>query len=174
MQCQTSKHFVENVLASWSNNSIIMTPNPKEIQQNHLMGFVIRHFVGNVLYNAVRCDIFFRNKLFFIHIIYSFMFRSISQDNFLEKNLDVVPKSIDDICKNIDSLSNIQNGSVLHGKSATFTLKMSINELIDKLKKTVSTYIHSKNSSTFIFLIILRFNLFCSFHYIGMLIYSLY
>lgn len=54
----------------------------------------------------------------------------------------MVPKSIDDICKSINISAEIQNKGILHGKSATFTLKKAMNDLIGKLKKTVSKYFY--------------------------------
>lgn len=55
MQCQTAVNFVQNIFANWPNNPILAAPKPREIQQNagFILGFIIRHFVGDVFYNVV-------------------------------------------------------------------------------------------------------------------------
>lgn len=74
------------------------------------------------------------------------MFLLISQDDFVEKNLNVVPKAIDEICQciNISKITNanISHNSRLDSKSVTFTLKMRTTELINKLNETVSIPIY--------------------------------
>lgn len=61
MKSQTTVNFVQNIIASWSNNNALLTkPKPKDTQPN--MGFIIRHFVGDVLYNAVSVTTLFIKK----------------------------------------------------------------------------------------------------------------
>lgn len=44
-------NFIENMFISWPNDPSLTTPKPKQTQQN--AGFIIRHFAGDVFYNAV-------------------------------------------------------------------------------------------------------------------------
>lgn len=68
------------------------------------------------------------------------------QTNFIEKNQDVVPKAINDICKNIHIRYRDQDMSDRntpkansHSRSATRTLKEGITTLIKQLTETVSS-----------------------------------
>lgn len=58
IQCQNTSNLVENIFAFWPNHPIIKKPKPTEIQQN--AGFVIQHFAGEVLYDAVCTLQFYR------------------------------------------------------------------------------------------------------------------
>lgn len=51
MARQTSANFVQSALKIWTNNSILVAPKPNKIKNN--VGFVVRHFLGDVLYDAV-------------------------------------------------------------------------------------------------------------------------
>lgn len=106
LQCQTSIHFVENILSSWSNHSVIVTPDPKNSPQKKNSGFEIRHFVGNVLYNAVSLKetIFYKSILFFKLIFFKTfsVFVSFSQKQQMCINLNhfVLYKNNMDVLKN--------------------------------------------------------------------------
>lgn len=51
MNCQTSVNFAEYIENIWRGNSVLVVPKPNKIPYN--AGFVIRHFAGSVLYDAV-------------------------------------------------------------------------------------------------------------------------
>lgn len=63
-----------------------------------------------------------------------------SQDDFVEKNRNVVPQAIDDICQNV-TINRTSDGNSFYSKSATFTLKKGTAELVGKLNETVSARI---------------------------------
>lgn len=69
-----------------------------------------------------------------------FTFSFIFKNNFLEKNINTVPKAINDICQNLHMNMNgtniVQNKS--YGKSTTSLLKTGTDHLISKLDETVS------------------------------------
>lgn len=61
MNCHTSANFVQNAMKSWPKNSILVAPKPNKIENN--AGFVIRHFLGDVLYDAVSLRFPLKNPL---------------------------------------------------------------------------------------------------------------
>lgn len=69
------------------------------------------------------------------------------QANFIEKNQDIIPKAINDICRNIRIRYSGQETSdenipkaISHSRSVTRTLKEGINKLIEQLTETVRVY----------------------------------
>ncbi|XP_031631814.1 unconventional myosin-VI-like [Contarinia nasturtii] len=89
--------------------------------------FIVQHFAGDVVYNV---------------------------SNFLEKNEDIVPKAIKDICsgiyyrnQDVNSDRNIPQMNS-HTKSSTLVLKMGTNELINKLIKTECSFIRCIKPNT--------------------------
>lgn len=52
MQSQTTAIFVQNLFANWANSPTFAVPKTQKFLQND--GFIIRHYVGDVLYNVVR------------------------------------------------------------------------------------------------------------------------
>lgn len=57
INCQTPPNFVQGIEKIWKVNSILVMPKPNKIQNN--AGFVIRHFAGDVLYDAVSIKVYF-------------------------------------------------------------------------------------------------------------------
>lgn len=176
IQNQNSENFVHHMFASWSNHQILTKPKPKEIQHN--IGFKIRHFAGDVVYNAVCVTVFLcSNNIVLSYFSWNFSVTQLLiftihlyfQDNFVEKNLDVVPKAINDICQSVN-INCPRNGNISHSKSVTYTLKMETAELIRKLNKTVSMHFNSKQCY-FVLFTIYSYRLLVIF--IGMLIHTL-
>lgn len=79
MNCQTSAKFAQSAVTNWVNNSILVMPKLNKIQNK--AGFVIRHFVGDVLYDAVSLRVLTHTieKKPFAIFLYSYSFsRTIS------------------------------------------------------------------------------------------------
>lgn len=60
----------------------------------------------------------------------------IFKDNFVDKNLNILPKGIDDLFQDL----GISKRSSANNKSTTFILKTGTNELIKNLSETVSSF----------------------------------
>lgn len=62
MQYQDSKIFVQNVTKTWENDEILVESKTKQCAPHS--GFIIRHFAGDVFYNAVRATLLSNLNLF--------------------------------------------------------------------------------------------------------------
>lgn len=145
VQCHNIETFVQNIETSWKNSSIIAKPKPRSMERN--LGFVVCHFSGDVLYNAVSLipslirisitrSIIYSNscKILFFHCVF--------KNNFLEKNLDIIPNAVKSICSD---LSQLKMDARMDGttssrnaeRSASKTLKMGTDDLVYKMSETV-------------------------------------